>query len=783
MKNMNFTKYLLLLAVICLLSPDLEVSAQSFYDMNTIQKIEIEFEQSNWDYLLDTAKSGSETYLMAKSVTINGEEFDSVGVKYKGNSTYDAKQIKNPFHIELDTYKKHDYQGYKDIKLSNVDKDPSYIREVLSYEILRKYMVAPQSNFANVYVNGELLGLYVSSEAISKTFVDTYFNSKSNPFFKCNPVDGAGPGTSSTPNLVYLGQDSSQYYNAYEMKSDYGWGKLIELCNNLQNDIEHIEDYLDVDRALWMLAFNNATVNLDSYIGGFTQNYYLYKDESGRFSCIVWDLNEGFGTFNQTGTIMLNNTDSKSRMTHLLHENDANWPLVQKILSVPTYKKMYLAHMQTIIDENFADNSYFDRGEALQLIINDAVNADPNKDYSYSQYQSNLSYDINSSGPGGRPGGASTPGIKALMSGRVSYLNALSDFSNTKPNITNVIPSVKSPSVNSEITITANIVDANSDGVYLGYRYETVDKFIKTQMYDDGQHGDGVANDGIYGAVMNVGNTTVQYYIYAENDNIGMFSPERAEHEFYTINAEIDAIQEGDLVINEIMAKNSETITDQDGEYEDWIELYNNSDNTLSLDNLYISDNPENLLKWQFPTGTSIAPKGYLILWADEDQSQEGLHTNFKLSAGGEELTLSYENGITLEYIEFGEQIEDMGYARVPNGTGDFVIQSPTFAKNNDDGSSVLGYSNLSSKLMLNQIYPNPFQNSTTIDFSLTESSFVYLEVFNSLGEKVANLANGFHNSGNYEYVWDAEGYSEGIYIIYLKTNTEIKTKTIVLLK
>lgn len=133
-------------------------------------------------------------------------------------------------------------------------------------------------------------------------------------------------GTTAKPNLKYLGADSSFYMSAYEMKSDYGWSDLIELCYTLENEIENIESVLDVDRALWMLAFNNVTVNLDSYIGGFAQNYYLYKDETGRFSCIIWDLNEGFGTFDQTGTIKLGSTSNKSQMTHLLHENDEAWP-------------------------------------------------------------------------------------------------------------------------------------------------------------------------------------------------------------------------------------------------------------------------------------------------------------------------------------------------------------------------------------------------------------------------------------------------------------------------
>jgi len=246
-----------------------KVNAQSFYDESSIQTIEIVFEENNWDQLLDAQASGAEDYIMAQTVTLNGEVFDSVGVKYKGNSTYNASQVKNPFHIELDTYKSQNYQGYKDIKLSNVAKDPSFLREVLSYHILRQYMDAPLSNYANVYVNGSLMGLYSSSEAITKTFVDNRFYSNDNTFIKCNPIAGAGPGSSDLPNLVYLGQDSADYYPAYEMKSDYGWEELINLCDTLKNNVDDVSLILDVDRALWMLAFDNMLVNLDSYIGGF----------------------------------------------------------------------------------------------------------------------------------------------------------------------------------------------------------------------------------------------------------------------------------------------------------------------------------------------------------------------------------------------------------------------------------------------------------------------------------------------------------------------------------
>lgn len=248
----------------------------NFYSPDTIQKIEITFTQPNWDYMMDTAKYGAEGYLTAAQVKVNGTLFDSVGVKYKGYSSFDSTKKKNPFHIKLDYVKPNaNYKGAEDIKLSNGFSDPSAVREVLSYEILRNYMDAPQSNFMTVYINGVYYGVYSSSEDIDKVFLSKKFYSSGNTFFKCNP---ASVVSGQIPNLLYLGTDSANYYSRYEIKSDIKWKDLIDLCDTLGNQPAHIDSVLDVDRALWMLAFNNVTVNLDSYTGAFAQNYYLYRD-------------------------------------------------------------------------------------------------------------------------------------------------------------------------------------------------------------------------------------------------------------------------------------------------------------------------------------------------------------------------------------------------------------------------------------------------------------------------------------------------------------------------
>jgi spore coat protein CotH len=158
------------------------VFSQGFYDMNTVNTIEVTFEESNWDYLLDQLVSaGNEDRLMG-SVSINGQEFDSVGVRYKGNSSYNSNNVKNPLNIKLDyIIDDQKIEGFGTFKLANVWRDPSFVRETMSYEIARKYMSAGLSNYANVYVNGTHLGLYTNNQDVDKYFMRTHFSSDDVP--------------------------------------------------------------------------------------------------------------------------------------------------------------------------------------------------------------------------------------------------------------------------------------------------------------------------------------------------------------------------------------------------------------------------------------------------------------------------------------------------------------------------------------------------------------------------------------------------------------------------
>lgn len=141
----------------------------------------------------------------------------------------------------------------------------------------------------------------------------------------------------------------------------------------------------------------------------------------------------------------------------------------------------------------------------------------------------------------------------------------------------------------------------------------------------------------------------------------------------------------GNIVINELMPVNITTVTDQDGEYDDWIELYNLANVEFDLSGYFLSDSKKDLQKWKIPQGTSIGANGYVIVWADKDTTQAGLHANFKLSSLGEEVLLTRPDGTNTDKVTYPEQTLELSYSRIPNGIGTFKWQAPTFGTSNDD--------------------------------------------------------------------------------------------------
>ncbi len=127
------------------------------------------------------------------------------------------------------------------------------------------------------------------------------------------------------------------------------------------------------------------------------------------------------------------------------------------------------------------------------------------------------------------------------------------------------------------------------------------------------------------------------------------------------------------LFINELLASNTKTNEDSQGENDDWVEIYNAGDEPIDLAGMFLTDDLSTPRKWETPTGqpqlTTVPARGYLLIWTDGDIADAGLHAAFGLSSDGDEIALVDRDGSTvIDHIAFDEQQADISFGRLPDG-------------------------------------------------------------------------------------------------------------------
>ena len=317
-------------------------------------------------------------------------------------------------------------------------------------------MPASESNFANVYVNDTLLGLYSNVEAVNNEFIEKHFTSEDNVLVKGNPktVDlyGENSNLSQTP-----GTDSLAYTSLYSIQSDYGWAALYNFIDVLNNHEADIDKVLNVDQFLWLNALNYTLINFDSYVG-YAQNYYLYQDQAGRFNPIIWDLNMSLGSFRLTDASVYFDgfsIEQAKTLDPLSHYNEFSVfprPLLRNLFNTSRYRKMYLAHIRTIVKENISNQAYLNSAETLHQLIDESVQNDANKFYTYADFQNNLYGTVSDF--------IDYPGIVDLMEGRAAYLSDYPGFRGA-PDIHSISVFPMKPITNDMLLITAQVSNAS----------------------------------------------------------------------------------------------------------------------------------------------------------------------------------------------------------------------------------------------------------------------------------------------------------------------------------
>ncbi|HEY0977931.1 MAG TPA: CotH kinase family protein [Flavobacteriales bacterium] len=675
-----------------------------FYQKDLIRTIDLNFPQSNYWTLL-TQNYASETNLLA-SMTCEGTTYDSIGVRFKGNTSYmmlPSGSEKKSFNVTLDhVIDGQNIMGYETLNLNNAFEDASFLREVLYLELIRDHIPAAKANFVHLNINGASWGLYPNVQQLNSQYSKEWFFSNNGTMWRADRPDGqsgGGPGGGGpswgdgTAALNYLGSDTASYQTYYTLKRTeqvQPWDALVTVCDKLNNGTsatleDSLPKYLDVDRTLWFLASEIAFGDDDSYVYKGKMDYYLYWDEeTRRMTPLEFDGN----------SCMKTNT---TNWGPFYHANDADYPLLARMLSVPAWRQRYLAHLRTIIAEKLQSTTFNALVAEYDALIDAEVLADPKKLYTYNAFNNELTV------------------LQNWITSRRNYLNSNTEVAQTAPVIASVEHRVDgtawaAPQPNAGVDVVASVTSTTGiSAVNLYYSNSLYGNFTAMPMYDDGAHNDGAAGDGLYGAALPGGAAMswIRYYVEAVAANAALsasYSPVGAEHDVYIYQVAFNSVTEPAVRINELMAQNTSTVTDPQGQYEDWIELFNTTSASVDLSGYGLSDDGTDPFKWTIPSGINIGANGYLVLWADEDIDDGWSHADFKLSASGEELWLTNPAGEVVDQVIFGPQQADLGYARIPNGSGPFVIQAPTFSANNEQSTALAE----STGTEIPVIFPNP---------------------------------------------------------------------------
>lgn len=175
------------------------------------------------------------------------------------------------------------------------------------------------------------------------------------------------------------------------------------------------------------------------------------------------------------------------------------------------------------------------------------------------------------------------------------------------------------------------------------------------------------------------------------------------------------------VMINEFSCSNLSQYVDNHSDYNDWIELYNTSSSPVDLTGYYLSDDSLDNLKWQFPSGVSIAGYGFLRIWASGRDEVAGghYHTNFKLTqtkSNNEYVVLSNPAGQRVDWIEIKQETKlGHSYGRTTNGgLGWSIYTTPTIGVSNVTSTAYVDYASRPQASLLAGYYPS------TISVSLT---------------------------------------------------------------
>jgi len=742
-----FATHVCSLAVfIALLAAPATAQVLDFYDENAYRSIYLNFSQTNYWTLL-TNNYATQVELPATMI-VDGVTYPSVGVRFRGNTSYTQLppgSQKKSFNIRTDSFVPgQDVLGYSNLNLNNGFHDPTFVREFLTYKIMRQYGPAPRCNFVKLYLNNIYWGVYINVQQPNKDWAGQWFRSNDGNRYRGFPESGTfGNGRCA---LTYLGTLPSAYLSAYQ--ANQGDGTDLMLCCDLLNNTpqSNIETILpaifSVDQFYRYAATMNILLQLDSYLQSGKDHYLYHDDVYGQFHMFPFDLNEAFGSAGGSTTTNM-----------WQYTTDPYRPAFTKTINIPQWRNRYIAHYRNIADTSMNWATLGPIITQFQSMIAADVAADTKKIYTTAQFTQNITSTV--TGPGG-----TIQGLQPIITGRDAYLATVPELVTPQATLASLAHSPLSPSAAQQVTFT---VQASGPVSSVSLWRRSSGPFTKTAMFDDGLHGDGAAGDGIFGVIQGpyAPGTLIDYYAEAATAaGVVSYLPKTAEFKapYFQVawNTGVSPIK-----INEVLASNGSVIQDPAGEFDDCMELYNDSNAAVDVGGMYVTDTLLNPTKYMLPLGTTIPANGTLLIWCDENgQSQGPLHANFKFSASNGELAALFatDGSTLLDCIIFGVQTLDVSIGRMFDGVGTWVsYPTPSMGVRNElPGCGIRNYSHASV-------------TNHTLQHDLVGSAAVGASMALTLTGALANAAGGLVITWAPDYV--SVPSTNGVALVSLATN------------
>ena len=369
--------------------PRYEDLSDTLFNQQIVHKFELSFYTNDWqDSLRYNYEVLDQEYMPARLTYNDSIVLDSIGVRYKGNSSYvrSGATIKKPLKFRFDKYiDDQTLYATRTLNFSNCVADPSFMREVIAYKISGAYLASSRAVYANIYIDGELIGLYVQVEQVDERFLSLNFYDDNSNLYKASD-DGA--------TLLYRGENQSSYELEYELKTNENeddWSNFINMIDILNNSpdesfVATMSTHLNLDNVISHLAFNMVFSNFDSYTGS-GRNFYFYDDrDSGIFKVIPWDFNETFGVYTNNWNVItadiveISNIDSR--------------PLVRRVMENDSLRLVYFDRIRDMVEGPAADDSIAALTANLKSIIEEHVLSDVHKLYSSDLFFDNLDSDV-----------------------------------------------------------------------------------------------------------------------------------------------------------------------------------------------------------------------------------------------------------------------------------------------------------------------------------------------------------------------------------------------------